>query len=61
MALHHHMDKVCPCLERTHHAGRRLVEHVVGHMIEEVGFELEVDNEIHESAAVYRRKCPCVC
>ena len=50
VALHHHMDQVRARFERTHHACRRLVEHVVGHMIEEVAFELEVDNKVHMSA-----------
>ncbi len=47
LALRHQMDQMHPRFEGAHHASRRLVEHVVGHMIEEVALELEIDNEVH--------------
>ena len=61
LALHHQVDQVHTGFERTHHAFRRLVEHVVGCMIEEVAFELEVDNEVHMSPVAHRREGPGVC
>jgi hypothetical protein len=51
VALRHQMDQMHARFEGAHHACRRLVEHVVGHMIEEVALELEVDYEVHRLQA----------
>ncbi len=61
MAPRHQMDQVHARFEGTHHACRRLMEHVVGHMIEEVALELEVDNEVHMSPVACWREGPRVC
>ena len=61
LALRHPMDEVRARFEGAHHAGRRLVEHAVGHMIEEMALELEVDNEVHTSLVACRRERPRVC
>ncbi len=60
LALHHQVDQVHPGFERTHHACRGFVEHVVGHMIQEVALELEVNNEVHLSAHSHRSERPRV-
>ena len=60
LALHHQMYQMHARFEGFHHACRRLVEHVIGHMIEEVALELEVDNELHMSPVAYWRKRPGV-
>ena len=61
LALRHPMDPMHVRFEGAHHARRRLVEHVVGHMIEEVALELEVDNEVHMSPVARWREPPRVC
>ena len=61
VALRHQMDQMHARFEGAHHACRRLVEHVVGHMIEEVALELEVDNEVHMSPVACWRERPRVC
>ena len=49
LALSLQMDQMHARFEGVHRACRRLVEHVVGHMIEKVTLELEVDNEVYMS------------
>src|SRR5919199_4898836 len=61
MALHHNVNQVCACFERAHHACSRLVEHAVGHMVEEVALELEVDDEVHMSPHPHWCERPRVC
>ena len=61
VALRHPMDQMHVGFEGAHHACRRLVEHVVGYMIEEVALELEVDNEVHVSPVACWRERPRVC
>ena len=60
VALRHQMDQMHARFEGAHHACRRLVEHVVGRMIEEVALELEVDKEVHMSSVACWRERPRV-
>jgi hypothetical protein len=50
------MDQMNARFEGAHHACRRLVEDVVGHMVEEVALELEVDGEVYMSPVVCWRE-----
>ena len=47
MAPPHHVHQVHARRERTHHAGRGLMEHPVGNMIKQMTFELKVDDEVN--------------
>src|ERR1700722_2222890 len=58
LALRHQMDQMRARFEGAHHASRRLVEHGVGHMIEEMALELEVDDEVHMSLVACWRERP---
>jgi hypothetical protein len=43
----HQMHQVHARLECTHHAGRGFLEHLVGNMIKQMTFELEVYDEVN--------------
>ena len=57
----HHVEQVHPRLERTHHASCGLLEHAVGNVTKQMGFEFKIDDKIDVSLVPERRKCPCVC
>jgi hypothetical protein len=61
LALRHQMYQMRARFEGVHHASGRLVEHGVGHMIEEMALELEVDDEVHMSLVACWRKRPRIC
>ena len=61
VALCHKMNHMHARFERMHHACRRLVEPVVGHMIEQVTLEFEVDDEVDMRPAACWRERPRVC
>src|SRR5580692_1238294 len=57
----HHVEQMHARLERTHHARCRFMEHPIGNMIEQMTFELEIDDEINASLIAYRCESPSVC
>jgi hypothetical protein len=57
----HHMKQVHTRLERTHHAGRGLVEHPARNVIQQMTFELKVDVEINLRRVPDRTERPRVC
>ena len=61
LALRHQMDQMHARFEGAHHASRSLVQHSVGHMIEEMALELKVDNEVHMSLVACWRERPRIC
>ena len=61
VALLHQGYQVHAGFECAHHARRRLMEHTVRHMVEQVTLELEVDDEIHFGLLANRRESPRIC
>ena len=57
----HHMQQMYARLERTHHAGRGLVEHPARNVIKQMTFELKVDDKIDLCGIAYRNERPPVC
>lgn len=58
--LRHEVEQVGALFEGAHHAGGRGLEHIVCNVIEQVAFELEVDQEVDESAGGCRGEGPGV-
>ena len=58
VALLHQGHKVCTRLKCTHHASRRLMEHAVRHMVEQVTLELKVDCEVYTGLLADRCEGP---
>jgi hypothetical protein len=56
-----HVEQVYARLERTHHTSCGLMEHPVGHMIEQMTLKLKVDDEIHVGLVANGRERPSVC
>src|SRR5262245_18574632 len=61
VALRHQRYQVQARFKCTHHARRRLMEHAVLHMVEQVTLELEIDDEIDLGLLADRREGPGVC
>src|SRR5215469_15148505 len=61
LALCHQVDQTRARFKCAHHTRRRLLKHVVGHMVEEMTLELEVDDEVYLCPVSHWRERPCVC